>query len=114
MNIDFADAMRAAMTLTRAQKLVEATRVIQRALSGREPVPSESQSKAAAISLVTENNVIDLTAEVIEPEMMASTELGGHSIGQSQPSRLQNGMPGRWARLSRAPPRELHVSALMG
>ena len=53
MNIDFADAISAAMNLTRDQKLVEATRVIQRALSGREPVPSESPSEVAAISLVS-------------------------------------------------------------
>jgi hypothetical protein len=39
MNMDFADAMRAAMSLTRDQKLVEATRLIQSALSGGEPVP---------------------------------------------------------------------------
>ena len=32
MKMDFADAMRAATKLTRAQKLMEATRVIQSAL----------------------------------------------------------------------------------
>ena len=38
MNMDFADAMRAAMKLTQQQKLVEATRIIQGALSGlRQP-----------------------------------------------------------------------------
>jgi hypothetical protein len=74
MNIDLADAMRAAMNLTRAQRLVEATRVIQRALAGREPIPSASPSEAA-IGLAIETHVIDLTAEVIEPEMMASAGL---------------------------------------
>ncbi len=89
MNIDFADAMRAAMNLTRAQKLVEATRVIQRALSGREPVPSESPSEAAATSLAIETHVIDLTAEVIEPEMMPSAELEADTRSeQSQPSKI--------------------------
>jgi poly(hydroxyalkanoate) depolymerase family esterase len=89
MNIDFADAMRAAMNLTRAQKLVEATRVIQRALSGREPVPSEFPSEAAAISQAIENHVIDLTAEVIEPETMASAELKADIRSeQSQPSKI--------------------------
>ena len=34
MNMDFADAMRAATKLTQQQKLAEATRVIQGALSG--------------------------------------------------------------------------------
>ena len=87
MNTDFANAMRAAMNLTRAQKLVEATRVIQRALSGRESVPSESSSEGAAIS--PENHVIDLTAEVIEPEMMVSAEREADSRSeQSQPSKI--------------------------
>jgi poly(hydroxyalkanoate) depolymerase family esterase len=85
MNMDFADAMRAAMNLTLDQKLIEATRVIQSALSGGEPVPSESPSEAAAI----ETHVIDLTAEVIEPEMMASAELEAYPRSeQSQPSRI--------------------------
>jgi poly(hydroxyalkanoate) depolymerase family esterase len=89
MNTDFADAIRAAMNLTRAQKLVEATRVIQGALSGREAVPSESPSEAAATSLAIENHVIDLTAEVIEPETMASAELGPDTRSeQSQPSKF--------------------------
>ncbi len=40
--MDFADAMRAAIHLTRAQRLAEATRVIQHALAGREQtVPGE-------------------------------------------------------------------------
>src|SRR5215510_9314538 len=89
MNIDFAEAIRAAMNLTREQKLVEATRVIQRALSGREPVPSESPSEVAAISLAIENHVIDLTAEVIEPETMKSAEVGADTPSeQPQASRI--------------------------
>jgi poly(hydroxyalkanoate) depolymerase family esterase len=89
MNMDFADAMRTAMNLMRDQKLAEATRVIQSALSGGEPVPSESRSEARAISLAIENHVIDLTAEVIEPEMMASAELEADTRSeQSQPSRI--------------------------
>jgi poly(hydroxyalkanoate) depolymerase family esterase len=89
MNMDFADAMRAAMNLTRDQKLIEATRIIQGALSGGEPVRSESPSEAAAISPAIETHVIDLTAEVIEAEMMASAELEADTRSeQSQPSRI--------------------------
>jgi poly(hydroxyalkanoate) depolymerase family esterase len=89
MNMDFADTMRAAMNLTRDQKLIEATRVIQGALSGGESVPSESPSEAASIRLAIETHVIDLTAEVIEPEMMASAELDADPRSeQSQPSRI--------------------------
>ena len=44
MKMDFADAMRAATELTRAQKLMEATRVIQSALLlGRGPTEAEDQ-----------------------------------------------------------------------
>ena len=75
MNMDFADAMRAAMNLTREQKLIEATRVIQRALSSREAVPSGPPSEARVERLTIENKVIDLTAEVMEPEATASAEL---------------------------------------
>ena len=39
MNMDFANAMRAATQLTRDQKLMEATRLLQSALSGREVAP---------------------------------------------------------------------------
>jgi poly(hydroxyalkanoate) depolymerase family esterase len=86
MNIDFADAMRAAVSLTRDQKLIEATRVIQSALSGGKSVPSKSSNEAASIGLAIETRVIDLTAQVIEPEMMASTELDADT--QSEQSLL--------------------------
>ena len=89
MNMDFADAMRAAMNLTRDQKLIEATRVIQSALSGGEQVSSKSPSEARVVHLAIENKVIDLTAEVIEPETMASAELkGGTRLDRSQPSSI--------------------------
>ena len=89
MNIDFAGAMRAAMNLMRDQKLAEATRVIRSALSGVGPVSSESPSEARALRLAIENKVIDLTAEVIEPETMASAELEANTrLNQSQPSRI--------------------------
>ena len=42
MNMHFANAMRAATQLTRAQKLMEATRLLQSALSDREVPPSAS------------------------------------------------------------------------
>jgi poly(hydroxyalkanoate) depolymerase family esterase len=86
MNIDFADAMREAVSLTRDQKLIEATRVIQSALSGGKSVPSKSSNEAASIGLAIETRVIDLTAQVIEPEMMASTELDADT--QSEQSLL--------------------------
>ena len=45
MNMDFAAGMRAAMKLTQQQKLTEATRVIQSALSGlRQPGSPANQA----------------------------------------------------------------------
>jgi len=64
MNMDFANAMRAAMDLTRAQKLMEATRLLQSALSGREVVPSAPPQAPAAKGRAIESRVIDLTPDV--------------------------------------------------
>jgi len=72
MNMDFADGMRAAMRLMQAQKLMEATRIIQSTLSGREQ--SEPPTKQAATDRAIEGHIIDLTAEVIEPEVMTVPE----------------------------------------
>ena len=72
MNMDFANGMRAAMRLIQAQKLMEATRVLRRTLSsGEESEPAPRQaSEARAI----EGRVIDVTAEVIEPEVTSVPE----------------------------------------
>ena len=60
MNMDFATAMRAATELTRAQKLMEATRVIQSALLlGRGP--TEPQDEQAVEVRATEPLMIDIT-----------------------------------------------------
>jgi poly(hydroxyalkanoate) depolymerase family esterase len=73
---NFADAMRSAMNLMREQKLVDATAVIQDALSGVQPVSSASGSETRPVRLAIEDNkVIDLTAQVMEPETIASAEL---------------------------------------
>jgi poly(hydroxyalkanoate) depolymerase family esterase len=89
MNVDFANAMRSAMNLISDQKLVEATRVIQSALSGVEPVSSESPSEARVVRRAIPAKVIDLTAEVIEPETIASAALKTDTrLDHSQPSRI--------------------------
>ena len=77
MNMDFANGMRAAMRLIQAQKLMQATRVIRRTLSGgAEPEPATEQ---AAEARAIEGPVIDLTAEVVEPEVTNVPE-GGASL----------------------------------
>ena len=77
MNMDFADGMRAAMRLIQAKKLMQATRVIQSALSGREQ-PAPPAEPAGTVRAI-ESPVIDLTAEVVEPEVTNVPE-GGASI----------------------------------
>ena len=77
MNMDFADGMRAAMRLIQAKKLMQATRVIQSALSGREQ-PTPPAEPAGTVRAI-ESPVIDLTAEVVEPEVTNVAE-GGASI----------------------------------
>jgi hypothetical protein len=72
MDMDFADGMRTAMRLVQAQKLMEATRVIQSILSGTEQ--SEPPTQQAATDRAIEGPIIDLTAEVIEADMMTVPE----------------------------------------
>ena len=72
MDMDFADGMRTAMRLVQAQKLMEATRVIQSILSGTEE--SEPPTQQAATDRAIEGPTIDLTAEVIEPDVMTVPE----------------------------------------
>jgi len=87
MNVDLATTMRSAMNLISDQKLIEATRLIQSALSGAEPASSESPSRAPAVGGAIEHKVIDLTAEVLEPEAPTSAELKTHTpLDKSQPS----------------------------
>jgi poly(hydroxyalkanoate) depolymerase family esterase len=74
MNMDFADAMRAATQLTRAQKLMDATRVIQSALLGRGQLPSEPPSEQAFKGRAIEKRTIDLTSEVTGPEITAAPQ----------------------------------------
>ena len=64
MNMDLANAMRAATQLTRDQKLMEATQLLQSALSGREVVSSAIPHGQAAEARAIEGRVIDLTPNV--------------------------------------------------
>jgi poly(hydroxyalkanoate) depolymerase family esterase len=70
MKMDFADAMRAATQLTRAQKLMEATRLIQGALLlGRGQSSDEQVGEGRAI----EHRLIDLSPEIMRLEVEAAT-----------------------------------------
>jgi len=72
MDMDFADGMRTAMRLVQAQKLMDATRIIQSILSGTEE--SEPPTKQEAKGRAIEEHIIDLTAEVLEPDVMTVPE----------------------------------------
>jgi poly(hydroxyalkanoate) depolymerase family esterase len=89
MNKDLANALRSAMNLIRDQELAEATRVIQGALSGEQPVSYESPRESQLVPLAIEKKFIDLTSEAIEPETVVSAELTADTqLDQSQPSRF--------------------------
>jgi poly(hydroxyalkanoate) depolymerase family esterase len=85
MNMDFADAMRAALQSTRAQKLIEATRVIQNALSGR---------GRAANGKAIEKNVIDLTSEVTGRRMAAPRQGEPETLSEVSPRQPSTGAQG--------------------
>jgi poly(hydroxyalkanoate) depolymerase family esterase len=90
MNMDFAGGMRAAMKLMQAQKLMEATRVIQSTLSRRKQ--SEPSAKQVANGRAIEGHIIDLTAEVIEPEVTTGPESGADIRSElSLPPRIAAG-----------------------
>ncbi len=74
MNMQLADGMRAAMRLIQSKKLMEATRAIQSALSsGEQPAPP---AEYAETPRAIDGPVMDLTAEVIEPDVMTPSEGG--------------------------------------
>ena len=73
MKMDFADAMRAATKLTHAQKLMEATRVIQSALllgRGQTEPADEQAVEAQAI----EKFMIDITPDVTRPTIAGTAQ----------------------------------------
>ena len=75
MDFDFAAAMRAATKLTRAQKLMEATRVIQSALLlGRGQDPSESTDEQAVEGRAIEKFMIDITPDVTRPAVAGAAQ----------------------------------------
>lgn len=91
MNMDFADGMRAAMKLTQQRKLVEATRVIQRALAGLRR-PGAPVNQAPGVRAI-EGPVIDLTAEVVESEEVVAPDdvaMPGAADSRSEPPPTPN------------------------
>ena len=74
MKMDFADAMRAATQLTRAQRLMEATRLIQGALLlGRGQLQSGSPGEQVVEGRAIEQRLIDLSPEITRLEVKAAT-----------------------------------------
>jgi poly(hydroxyalkanoate) depolymerase family esterase len=71
MNANFGTAMRQALELTRAQKLMDATRVIQRALSGRGSVAPANDEPQGSLRLLEPPSP---SADVHAPSAAAETE----------------------------------------
>jgi poly(hydroxyalkanoate) depolymerase family esterase len=91
MNMDFANAMRAATQLTRAQKLMEATRLLQRALSGREAASSTPPHAQAAEGGAIEGRVIDLTPNITTRDLTVPSP--------EKPDALSEGLrPQKWSK----------------
>jgi poly(hydroxyalkanoate) depolymerase family esterase len=75
MTMDFAAAMRAATKLTRAQKLMEATRVIQTALLlGRGQDPSAPAHEQGVEERAIEKFMIDITPDVTRPAIAGAAQ----------------------------------------
>ena len=91
MNMDLANAMRAATQLTRAQELMEATRLLQSALSGREVAPSTPSHVQAAKGRAIEGRVIDLTPNITARDLTVPF--------QGKPHAPSEGLrPQKWAK----------------
>jgi poly(hydroxyalkanoate) depolymerase family esterase len=90
MNMDFAAAMRAATRLTRAQKLMDATRVIRSALSDRAPVAKPTRAQAIDGRAI-DQTVIDLApdttgAEITAPPRVEADRRGPESASEGSRS----------------------------
>lgn len=106
MNREFANAMRAATHLTRAQKLMEATRVIQGALLlGRGQVLSKSPDEQVVEDRAIDHRLIDLSPKTTQLEIKSPTWPSGDitaTLGQSEfPGFGLGGLAG--VRLRKAP-----------
>jgi poly(hydroxyalkanoate) depolymerase family esterase len=74
MNMDLANAMRAATQLTRARKLIEATYLLQSALSRRDVAPSTRSQAQAAKGPAIEDRIIDLTPNITARNLEVSSQ----------------------------------------
>ena len=101
MNFDFSAAMRQAPQLTRAQNVMEATRVIQRALTGRRPRPAR-RSRAARFRAPAphepeaSSETAPQAADAVEPPQQARDGQLERCRDGATPLRARDG--GRWER----------------
>lgn len=90
MNVDFNAAMRQAAQFTRAQKLMEATRVIQRALAGQAPLAPDvgpAPESAQLIAPPLRATKSETAAEVEPPHEQAATSHAEEAAGGERPAR---------------------------
>lgn len=119
MNMDLAAAMRAATELTRAQKLMEATRLLQSALSGREVAPTEPPYAQAAKGRAIEGRVIDLTPNITARDITVPFQRKPDAPSEgSRPQPLTNAwsgpLEGLVGTLARGKLGSLNLDALAG
>jgi hypothetical protein len=103
MKMDFADTMRAATELTRAQKMMEATRVIQSALLlGRGPTEAEDQQAVEVRAI--ERLTIDIVPNVAPTVTLPVGDIAATLVRRdSQPSGSMAWRASDRASLSRSP-----------
>ena len=91
MTLDFSAAMRRALELTRTQNLMEATRVIQRALTRRDAAPPADEPIASARLLPPPHDVAETAGAAEPPRRTARTA----SVGDAAAERRPSGRPTR-------------------
>jgi poly(hydroxyalkanoate) depolymerase family esterase len=100
MNTDLANAMRAATQLTRARKLMEATRLLQSALSRRDAAPSTRSHAQAAKGPAIEGRIIDLAPNITARNLEVAF--------QGKPDTPSEGLrPQKWSKAWTGPLEEL-------
>ncbi len=86
MTLDFSAAMRRALQLTRAQNVMEATQVIQRALTGRGAAPPVDKPLASARLLAPPRDVAETADAPEPPRQTARTESAREARAEPRPS----------------------------
>src|SRR5271166_3136714 len=87
MTLDFSAAMRRALQLTRAQNVIEATRVIQRAVTGGGAAAPTVEEALASARLLGPARDVAGTADAVEPPLQRTrTASASDAAAERRPS----------------------------